>query len=152
MLAALKSLSAKQRFILNFLPALYFLGLLTAWFGPKHFGFGYRPLVYVGLSAGLAGLALWLFAMIHLGKSLAVLPGANEVVMRGVYKYLRHPLYVGITLTFCGLFLAIGSTVGMIYLFVIVVPLNLVRARLEEIALLEQFGDVYRDYMKKTLF
>lgn len=80
------------------------------------------------------------------------MPGANEIVALGVYKYLRHPMYVGITLTFCGLFLAIGSTVGMVYLFVIVIPLNLMRASLEEIALIEQFGDSYRDYMKKTLF
>ncbi len=147
-----KSLSPNQRFLLNFLPALYFIGLLSAWFGAKNFGFGYRPLVYAGLSVGLAGLVLWLFAMVHLGKSLAVLPGGNRVVASGVYKYLRHPLYLGITLTFFGLFLAIGSTVGMVYLFVIVIPLNLGRARREETALIEQMGDTYRDYMKKTIF
>ena len=158
MLEKLESLSANQRLALNiFVPLLYFIGLVMAWFAPKYFGFGYRQLVYTGLSIGLSGLLLWMLSMAHLGDSLKVLPNQSDsqrdvLVMKGVYKYLRHPLYVGITLTLFGLFLACGSTLGMIYLFVIVVPLNLFRANLEEKALSEQFGESYRAYRDKTFF
>lgn len=150
----LKSLSSNQRFALNvFVPALYLAPVVAAYLLPKHFGFGYRPLVYAGLAAGLAGLAIWIFAMLCLGRSLAVLPsGGGGLVTRGVYKYLRHPIYVGVTLTLFGLLLACGSVFGMVYLAVIVVPLNLFRARLEEKALLEEFGERYRAYREKTLF
>ncbi len=133
-------------------PSLYLLALAVAWFAPKHFGFGMRPLVYAGLTVGLSGVALWTVAMVHLGKSLAVLPGGERLVTHGVYKYLRHPVYLGIDMTLLGLFLAVGSTAGMIYLFVVVLPINIIRSRLEEKALLQKFGDAYNTYRQQTWF
>ena len=143
---------AKAAIVTVLVPLLYFLALVVAWFAPKHFGFGIRPLVYVGFTVGLSGVALWIVAMIYLGKSLAVLPGGERLVTRGVYRYLRHPVYLGIDMTLFGLFLAVGSTVGMIYFFVVVLPLNLIRSRLEEKALLRKFGDSYETYRQQTWF
>ena len=133
-------------------PSLYLLALVLAWWAPKDFGFGQRALVWLGLGAGLGGIGLWVLAMLHLGKSLAVLPGGDRLVTHGVYKFLRHPIYLGIDLTFLGLFLAIGSTAGMAYLALVVLPLNFVRARLEEKALLAKFGETYRIYRDQTWF
>ena len=143
---------AKAAMVTVLVPSLYFLALVVAWFAPKHFGFGIRPLVYVGLTVGLSGIALWMMAMLHLGESLAVLPGGERLVTRGVYRYFRHPVYMGIDMTLFGLFLAVGSTVGMIYFFVVVVPLNIIRSRLEEKALLQKFGDSYKAYRQHTWF
>ncbi|MFQ5451590.1 MAG: methyltransferase family protein [Nitrospinaceae bacterium] len=134
------------------LPLVYFLPVAVAYFSPKNFGFGYPDLVYIGLGIGGFGAGLWILAMIHLGTSLAVLPGARTLVAKGIYKYLRHPIYGGIGLTLFGLFLACGSVFGMIYLFAVVIPLNLFRAREEEKVLQEQFGDRYRQYRKDTWF
>ncbi|MBT5029147.1 MAG: isoprenylcysteine carboxylmethyltransferase family protein, partial [Nitrospina sp.] len=93
----IKNLSSNQRFLLNILvPSLYLLPLVFAYLGPKNFGFGYDELVYVGLSVGVVGVILWILAMLTLGPSLAVLPGTDRLVTRGVYRYLRHPVYVGI--------------------------------------------------------
>ncbi len=143
---------AKAAVFTVLVPSLYLLALAVAWFSPKHFGFGIRPLVYVGLAVGLSGVALWIVAMIHLGKSLAVLPGGERLVTHGVYHYLRHPVYLGIDMTLFGLFLAVGSAVGMIYFFVVVLPLNIIRSRLEEKALLKKFGDQYQTYLQHTWF
>jgi len=143
---------AKAAIVTVLVPSLYFLALVVAWFAPKHFGFGVRPLVYVGLTVGLSGVVLWIVAMMYLGKSLAVLPGGDQLVAQGVYRFIRHPVYVGIDMTLFGLFLAIGSTVGMVYFFVVVVPLNIVRSRIEEKALLKKFGDPYKTYRKQTWF
>ena len=134
------------------LPSLYLLGLVLAWFAPKEFGFGLRTLVYAGMTIGLSGMILWVVSMLQLGKSLSVLPGGDRLITHGVYRVCRHPVYIGITLAFLGLFLAIGSTVGMVYLFLIVIPLNLIRSRWEEQALLEKFGDAYQAYKKQTWF
>ena len=143
---------AKAAIVTVLVPSLYLLALGVAWFAPKHFGFGIRPLVYVGLTVGLFGVALWMVAMVHLGKSLAVLPGGDRLVTRGVYRYFRHPVYLGIDMTLFGLFLAVGSTVGMIYFFAVVVPLNIIRSLLEEKALLQKFGDSYEAYRQQTWF
>jgi protein-S-isoprenylcysteine O-methyltransferase Ste14 len=147
------SLSSNQRFALNLLvPFLYLLPLLVAWFSPKNFAFGYSQMMGVSLATGMAGLLLWILAMFHLGKSLAVLPGSDSLVARGVYRYIRHPIYLGITLTLFGLLFACGSVFGMVYLVLVVIPLNLFRAQKEEQALAERFGDHYLEYRDKTWF
>ena len=98
------------------------------------------------------GLILWVLAMLTLGPSLAVLPGADRLVTRGVYRYLRHPVYVGIVLTLSGLFLACGSTICLAYVLVVVIPLNIFRAKTEEQVLREQLGEAYQHYRDTTLF
>ena len=148
-----KSLSPGKALALTIaVPSLYLLALALAWWAPKDFGFGQRPLVWLGLGVGLTGISLWIVAMFHLGKSLAVLPGGDRLVTHGVYKILRHPVYLGIDLTLLGLFLAIGSTYGLAYLVLVVLPLNVARARLEEKFLLEKFGETYRTYRDQTWF
>jgi len=148
-----KSLSSNQRFALSvFIPFLYLFPLLQAYFSPKTLGFGYPPLVVVALGIGAVGWVLWMLGMISLGKSLAVLPGAETLKTGGIYRYFRNPIYVGINLTLLGLLAACGSTFGMVYLATVIVPLNWYRAREEEKALLEKFGDSYRAYKEKTWF
>jgi protein-S-isoprenylcysteine O-methyltransferase Ste14 len=55
-------------------------------------------------------------------------------------------------LTLFGLLAACGSVFGMVYMAVVVLPLNIYRARQEEKALVEKFGDNYRAYRKTTFF
>lgn len=149
----IKNLSSNQRFLLNILvPSVYLFPLVFAYLGPKNFGFGYDGLVYAGLAVGAAGVFLWIISMVTLGPSLAVLPGTDRLVTRGVYRYLRHPIYVGIVLTLSGLFLACGSAICLIYVFVVVVPLNIFRARAEELVLQAQLGEAYQQYRATTFF
>lgn len=145
--------SPKQRLALNVLiPLVYFIPLAVAYIAPKNFGFGFPGLTEWGLVVGMLGLFLWITSLINLGGSLAVLPGADRLVTTGLYKYVRHPMYIGITLTLFGLLLACGSTFGMVYLLVVVLPLNGLRIFQEEAALTETFGEAYRAYQKKTFF
>ena len=152
-MADFKSLSSNQRFALNVLvPLLYFFPLAVVYFSEKNFGFGHPELVPIALSIGGVGLGIWILVMVSLGKSLAVLPGTEALKTGGIYKYFRHPIYVGINLTLFGLLSASGSLFGMVYMALVVLPLNIYRARVEEKALLEKFGDSYRAYRKTTFF
>jgi protein-S-isoprenylcysteine O-methyltransferase Ste14 len=147
----IKNLSSNQRFLLNILvPSLYLLPLVFAYLESKNFGFGYDELVYAGLSVGAVGVVLWVLAMLTLGSSLAVLPGTDRLVTCGVYRYLRHPVYVGIVLTLSGLFLACGSAICLAYVLIVVIPLNIFRARTEEQVLREQLGESYQHYRNTT--
>ena len=146
-----KSLSSNQRFLLNILvPMLYLFPLVFAYLRPKNFGFGFRELVYAGLSVGAVGVLLWMAAMWSLGSSLAVLPGTDKLVTKGLYRIFRHPVYIGIVLTLSGLFVACGSSPCLIYVLVVVIPLNIFRARAEEEVLLEQLGPAYQQYRDST--
>ena len=98
----------------------------------------------------MAGLAIWVSGMASLGKALRVLPEANSIVARGVYRFIRHPIYIGIIFTHLGLFFACGSTFGIIYTFTLIIPLNIFRAYLEEKAMFAKFGERYRSYHDST--
>ena len=149
----IKNLSSNQRFVLNIVvPLAYLFPLVLAYLGPKDFGFGFPGLVYAGLSIGAVGVLLWAAAMWTLGSSLAVLPGTDHLVTKGVYRVFRHPVYIGIVLTLSGLFVACGSVPCLVYVGVVVIPLNIIRARAEEKALLEQLGPPYQQYRDSTLF
>ena len=149
----IKNLSSNQRFVLNIVvPLAYLFPLVLAYLGPKDFGFGFPGLVYAGLCIGAVGVLLWAAAMLSLGSSLAVLPGTAHLVTGGVYSVFRHPIYIGIVLTLTGLFVACGSVPCLVYVLVVVIPLNIFRARAEEKVLLEQLGPAYQKYRDSTLF
>lgn len=148
-----KNLTPNFRFVLNVLiPSSYFLIVAITYFGPKDFGFGFPAIVLPSLIIGFLGLLLWIVSMMNLGSSFAVLPGAKQLVRGGVYKYIRHPMYCGINVTLGGLVIASGSYLGLSVYLVLVIPLNIIRSRLEERALLEEFGDSYKEYKKNTWF
>ncbi len=133
-------------------PSVYLVGLLIAWLAPKQFGFGYKELAIAGLIFGLSGACLWIIAMIQLGRSLQVLPGGDRLITKGIYKVIRHPVYLGINLTLGGLFIALGSVHALVFWALVVLPLNRLRSRYEEVALTKKFGDQYRHYKNKTWF
>jgi len=148
-----KSLTSNQKFFLDLLiPSLYLLPLLIVFFLPKNFGFGNERLVPFSLAIGISGLTVWIAGMACLGKALKVLPEANSIVAKGIYRFIRHPIYVGIVFTHFGLFFACGSKFGIIYTFILIIPMNIVRAQLEEKALFSKFGERYRAYHDSTWF
>ena len=148
-----RNLTPNFRFVLNILiPSSYFLIVAIAYFGSKNFGFGFPAIVLPALIIGFSGLILWVVSMMNLGFSFAVLPGSKQLVKRGVYKYIRHPMYCGINVTLGGLVIASGSYLGLIVYLVLAIPLNIIRSRWEERALLEEFGNSYIAYKKNTWF
>ena len=146
-----KSLTPNQKFLFNLLiPSLYLIPLLIVFFMPKNFGFGNESLVPFSIAIGMSGLAVWIAGMACLGKALKVLPAANSIVAKGIYRFIRHPIYVGIVFTHFGLFFACGSIFGIIYTFALIIPLNVIRAQLEEKALFSKFGERYSAYRDST--
>lgn len=86
----------------------------------------------VGIFVAIFGLVFWIISFWNLGKSFGVLPQKQKKIKKGLYKYTNHPMYVGIWSCFLGLSLANGSGQGLIFLNLIMTPLLLIRARIEE--------------------
>lgn len=72
----------------------------------------------------------------------------QELVVHGIYKYIRHPLYAGIALFFLGSELIVQSYLVYVYLLGFVAA-NM-QAAWEEDLLLKHFGTQYARYMKQT--
>lgn len=93
------------------------------------------PYLIVGLPLTCAGLILWLLSYVHLGKSFGVLPKQQKRVRSGVYKHIPHPMYGGIGMAFIGFSLLFQSRYGLIMTCVVLIPLLVIRAVLEDRAL-----------------
>jgi len=107
-------------------------------------------LAHVALYLGLSGFALAIWAILHLGRSFAVLVTVKRVVMRGPYRFVRHPIYLSYVLQTAGFVCAYGS-LAFVALVAAHVALLVYRAHLEE-ARLAAHSDEYRDYRAKTGF
>ena len=106
---------------------------------------------YVGAGFVLLGLALVFTARFQLGHSFSVTPQARTLVTHGLYSKIRNPIYVFGTLVILGLILMLQRTYLWI-LLVLLIPVQILRARKESLVLESKFGDSYRQYRRKTWF
>jgi protein-S-isoprenylcysteine O-methyltransferase Ste14 len=97
------------------------------------------------------GFVLWTTARFQLGRSLTVTAQAKKLVTRGLYSRIRNPIYVFGSCVIAGLILVLGRPVGLL-IFVILIPLQLWRARKEAFVLEAAFGEEYRKYRAGTWF
>jgi protein-S-isoprenylcysteine O-methyltransferase Ste14 len=72
-------------------------------------------------------------------------------VTRGLYSKLRHPIYVFGSLAYIGALLALLGWSGLIICLVLVL-IQVGRARREERVLAEAFGPEYAAYRSRTWF
>ena len=131
------------------LPALY---LFTPWLA---FADYHLPAFIPWCGAVTMVIALWLFWRAHLDLGLnwsitLEMRKGHELIMHGVYRRIRHPMYAAIFLfALAQGFLLQNWLAGWAGL-VTVALLYLIRTPREEKMMCEFFGDSYRDYMKRT--
>jgi protein-S-isoprenylcysteine O-methyltransferase Ste14 len=69
--------------------------------------------------------------MIALDRSFSIAPAKREIVTRGPYKYMRHPMYGGEILSLIGVLIASFSLWNVV-IFIIFLASVLWRIRVEE--------------------
>jgi protein-S-isoprenylcysteine O-methyltransferase Ste14 len=106
-----------------------------------------------GLLILAAGLAIRWAAVLNLGSAFSAnvaIRDAQRVRTTGLYRYVRHPSYLGLVL----IFLAVGVySRNWISLAIVYVPPTLAllyRIHVEETALREAFGEEYLAYSRTT--
>lgn len=101
--------------------------------------------------AGALVLAAYLFsfaALVTLRRSFAVFVEVRVGVMRGPYRLVRHPMYLGYVLVVLALFVS-RPTMAYALISAVVLAITVFRARLEEQMLAEHVPG-YREYMART--
>ena len=74
----------------------------------------------------------------------------HELIEKGLYKYIRHPIYLGDIISGLAFFIAFNSIIiSIIYAILLFIIYNQ-RANYEEKILLMKFGQNYKDYQKRT--
>lgn len=103
----------------------------------------------IGLVLALIGLAGVIISRYTLGRSFSIVPKATALVTTGIYSRIRNPIYVS------GMFFIAGVVVmvrrpELPAFFVVLIPMQILRARREAAVLEAKFGDEYREYRKRT--
>ena len=103
-----------------------------------------------GLALGLFGALFSIWAIAHLRASFGLRTAVRELVTSGPYRYIRHPLYFGEIIHILGVAI-LAATPAAIYLFVVAVALQAVRAKIEERKFLASVP-AYAEFRRNTGF
>lgn len=79
-------------------------------------------------------------------------PNLDHLVTAGHYRWCRHPLYLSFMVIILGIDLMFGSPVGILATLFLALPSVIYRARLEEKALADRFGQEWEAYKETTRF
>lgn len=108
--------------------------------------------LWAALAVVLAGFALCYWARFTLGGNWSgriVLKQAHELVRRGPYARIRHPIYRGILLAVAGTLAAtcyLGAAAGAALMFIALY----IKSQGEEKLLAPVFGDRFAEHLRQT--
>lgn len=104
-----------------------------------------------GLLLALIGLTGVILARYTLGRSFSIAAKATALVTTGIYSRIRNPIYVsGIPFIVGVIFMVRQPHLWIVLL--IIIPMQIIRARREARILESTFGDAYREYRQRTWF
>ena len=111
----------------------------------------YSPTRLIGLLVALIGLAGVILSRYTLGGSFSIAPKATALVTSGIYSRIRNPIYISGMVFLIGVALIVERP-KLLAVLLVLIPMQIIRARREAAVLEAKFGDAYREYRKRTWF
>ena len=105
-----------------------------------------------GLFLFVIGFSIELVGQITLRRfysSTLVIKDDHQLITNGIYRFIRHPMYLGVIMAAVGL-AAFSLSLGGIVIMLALIPVFLIRIKIEERMLIDEFGEAYRTYRKKA--
>lgn len=143
---------ARTPVLANFAAFGLFLALLAAFAGNAE-GLAALVLALGGCLLALAGAALVVRSRAELGSAWSFVPMADQgtgLVTTGSYRFVRHPIYLGLSMLAMGEALAFSSWPAVVVVWSAIVPTFVWRAWAEERLLAAELGERYAVYRKQT--
>lgn len=127
--------------------------LLAAYFIPIKWINFESPIIIkiIGLSFILIGFSISVIAILQLKKKLSPFPTPaknSKLRTRGIYRFIRHPIYTGLILMTFGYGILSGSVWKLVFAVLLTVFFY-IKTVYEEDMLMKEF-DEYEAYQKKT--
>jgi protein-S-isoprenylcysteine O-methyltransferase Ste14 len=112
-----------------------------------------EPVRWVGLALVVLGVGFALWAIATLGRHYDLeleIHRDHELVRKGPYRFVRHPIYSGLGLHFAGACLATGNLLLIAGTLLVTFPALYLRAKTEERLLRDRFGANYDAYAREV--
>ena len=113
----------------------------------------WTALQIAGLVVMGIGIAVRSTAIIQLGRfhtpNVAV-RSDHQLKQTGLYRYVRHPSYLGALIAFLGFGFALGNWLSVVVMMAITPCIYLYRIHEEDAALSAELGEAYRQYCVRT--
>ncbi|PFS61811.1 methyltransferase family protein [Bacillus cereus] len=112
-----------------------------------------NSLLFFGVIIALIGVWIRFSSMKILGRFYSRnvgMQGGHKLIQNGLYKYVRHPGYLGSFLTFLGFAISSSSFIAVIINIILFFLVYSYRIKIEERVLITLFGEQYRQYQSKT--
>ncbi len=108
----------------------------------------------VGVCIIALGIMSWLFCSINFiiigdGTPLPVAP-PSKLVVKGIYRYSRNPIYIAFTAVLFGIFLINGHLLLLLHVFFCFIIIHLYIILWEEPKLSLRFGEKYKRYLREV--
>jgi protein-S-isoprenylcysteine O-methyltransferase Ste14 len=108
--------------------------------------------VLVGFALIVIGFVILFVAHLTIGRfhvSTVAIRKDHQLITHGIYRFVRHPIYLGVIIIASGIPVYCSSLGGFLIMSALI-PIFLNRIRMEERLLIEEFGDAYRGYRETT--
>lgn len=106
--------------------------------------------MYINIVLSLTALAMILNGWYHIYKNYwSKEKGKGKLVTTGIYRYIRHPQYAGLLLLSLGMMIE-WATLSLLILYPVMIVMYVRLAKREEKDMLNEFGDEYIVYIKRT--
>lgn len=107
----------------------------------------------IGLLIILFGFIIRWMAIIQLKNAFTVdvaIGTEQKLITDGMYKYIRHPSYLGLLMIMIGFAICMNSFASILVIVIPMVLVVLYRISVEEKVLIEGFGDQYIEFRSRT--
>ena len=111
-----------------------------------------QTLLWSGVALAVLGVAFSIWARLALGSNwsgVVTLKEDHELIRKGPYRWVRHPIYTGIIMSFAGTALIEGRVRGWLGLALVWVTFYF-KARREEKFLRQEFGNGFEEHARST--
>jgi protein-S-isoprenylcysteine O-methyltransferase Ste14 len=113
-----------------------------------------QPIKAIGYVLCILGCLLFIYSLLFLRSVFSgnIDPVSEMLITEGPYRKVRHPLYLAMLVICLGLAIGMRSWLGIALTAFVFFPLAVYRARLEEAALYDKFGEEWKAYRAHTHF
>ena len=106
----------------------------------------------IGLTLFIVALTIMVAGQVTLWRNYSetvVIREDHQLITHGIYRFTRNPIYLGLIMGVTGLPVYAASLYGFLTSLALI-PIILIRIRLEEKLLTEEFQDAYQRYKETT--